>query len=323
MGQLTFAERIRERYPEGLTGVFAIGGTRTTYALERARTKHDPGHIEDFVQYLDYIFERFFKLLGVYFELGGQNVINPLFSHVLGERGPEYAREAAHMLLRLIEPRQIEQLEKYEVDPYFAGIDTLLHLPEGCYEREVGERLADFQRNWHYQEGRRKLIWEVLSIPLYSMWNAHRVMGEEAQAQLEEELLAVTDLQAMPDPLYRYYARAVYGTVIPRPHFYLAGNRNGDLKLNAWLHLAFLGNDSSAMRLFFTPYPVLYITRETLQTILEDLAFGKPFTSRDKDYSGQFTPELAEKEYQRVMELAADPRSTLGLIRQVQPTQED
>jgi hypothetical protein len=69
--------------------------------------------------------------------------------------------------------------------------------------------------------------------------------------------------------------------------------------------------------MFFTPYPALFTTRETLQAILEDLAFGKPLSSNKIDYSGRFTPELAEQEYQRVMELAADPRSTLGLIRQV------
>lgn len=318
----SFAERIRARYPEGLTGVFAIGGSRTTYVLERSRNKHNPGHIEDFATYTDHAFERLFNLFQMFFELGGQNIIKQIFSHHgLYERGPEYAQQAARMCLRCIEQPQIEFYKSNGVDPYFAGIDTLLQLPEGSFERELGEQLAEFQRNWHYQEGRRKLIWEVVSMPLYSIWRAHQVMGEASQAQLEVELSTANDLPTMHSLLYRYYARAVYGTDIPRPHFYFAGNRNGDLKLRGILPLALLGGDT--IRMFFTPYPALFTTRGTLQAILEDLAFGKPLSSKKIDYSGQWTPELVEKEYQRVMELAADPRSTLGLIRQVQPTQED
>src|SRR5690606_14988848 len=157
---------------------------------------------------------------------------------------------------------------------------------------------------------------------LYSIWSAHQVMGEEARAHLETELAAITDLQAMHDILYRYYSHAVYGTDIPYPHFYLGSNRNGDLKLRSLLPIALLCGGS--FRLYFTPYPSLFTTRKTLQEILEDLAFGKTITSsKFTNYSGQFTSKLAESEYQRILELAADPRSTLGLIRQVQPTQED
>jgi hypothetical protein len=258
----------------------------------------------------------------MFFELGGQNVIWPLFSDEgFYERGSEYAQEAARMCLRLIEPRQMKFYKNNDIDPYFAGIDTLLQLPDGRYERDLGEQLADFQQSWHYQEGRRKLIWEVVSMPLYSIWKAHQVMGEKAQAQLEVEYSSITDMQSMNNLFYRYYARAVYGTDLPRPHFYLAGNRNGDLKLRGILPIALLGGNS--MRMFFTPYPTLFTTHESLQAILEDLAFGKPLSSKKIDYSGQFTPELAEKEYQRVVKLAADPRSTVGLIRQIQSDQED
>jgi hypothetical protein len=317
-----FAERIRQRYPEGLTGVFALGGTRTTYIMERSRHKDNPGHMEDLTAYLDHVFDRFFKLVGTFFEFGGQNVIVPLYSHQgFYERGTEYSQQAVRMCLQLIEPTQIEFYKSNEVDPYFAGIDTLLQLPEGRFEHELGKQLAEFQQNWHYQEGRRKLVWEVVSIPLYSIWKAHQVMGEAAQAQLQEGLSAETDLQTLHDLLYRYYAQAVYGTNLPMPQFYLGTNRNGDLKLRAFLPIALLGGAS--FRMFFTPYPSLFTTRETLQAILEDLAFGKPLSSKKIDYSGQFTPELAEKEYQRVVELAADPRSTVGLVRQVQSTHED
>src|SRR5690606_31397101 len=90
MEQRTFAERIRERYPEGLTGIFATGGTRTTYALERSRTTHDPGHIEDFAEYTDRAFDRLLNLVGIFYEFGGQNTIVPIFPGGLVSRGPEY-----------------------------------------------------------------------------------------------------------------------------------------------------------------------------------------------------------------------------------------
>ena len=322
MGQLTFAERIRERYPEGLTGVFAVGGTRTAYVLQQRRNTPDPGLIDDFVAYVNYAFDRLFLMFDDFYQLGGQNLIIPLFSYQgFYERGEEYGHLAAEMCLQMIEPSRVQFYIDNDIDPYFAGIDTLIALPEDRFEHRIGLRFEEFQQKWQYREGRRKLISEVAPIPLYSYWNAHRVMEVEEKAKFESELSAVTELREMHDLLYRYYSRAVYGTEIPYPHFYLGTNRNGDMKLRALLPISLLCG--GPFRMFFTPYPTLFMTRETLQTILEDLAFGKPFTSRDKDYSGKMTPELVEMEYQRIMKLAADPRSTLGLIRQAQPVQED
>ena len=37
-----FAAQIHARYPEGLTGLFAIGATRRTYILERQRDQARP-----------------------------------------------------------------------------------------------------------------------------------------------------------------------------------------------------------------------------------------------------------------------------------------
>ena len=48
MADAEFAQRIRERYPEGLTGLFAIGATRRTFILDRNRHRENPGHIADF-----------------------------------------------------------------------------------------------------------------------------------------------------------------------------------------------------------------------------------------------------------------------------------
>ena len=312
----SFAARIRERYPEGLTGILAVGATRTTYILDHNRQGTDPGHIHDFATYADYAIERLMGLIAMFFDLGGQNVIVPMFSYQgFYERGEEYGSLAAKACLNLISDGILTFYREHQIDPYFAGIDTLLNLPADQLAHQIGARLEAANKRWPYQAGRHKLIWEVAPIPLFSFWRAEAVMGQEAHAALQKELSAATDLRVMHDLLHRYYARAIYGTDIPMPHFYLGTNRNGDLKLRAMLPIALTCGDP--MRLFYTPYPPLYITQETFQAILEDLAFGKRLHSTTTDYSGSYTPELAEAEYQRILELSTDPTSTVGLLRQL------
>jgi hypothetical protein len=198
-----------------------------------------------------------------------------------------------------------------------AGIDTLLQLPQDHYGYQMAAELDRFQKGWTYREGRRKVIWEVAPIPLFSIWRAPQVLGEQAAAELDAALAATTDLQTIHDLLYKYYARAVYGTEIPVPHFYLGTNRNGDLKLRALLPIALLAG--GPFRLYYTPYPSLAMTRESLQALLEDLAWGKPLRSTKADYSGQVTAELLQAEYERVQELAADPTSIVGFVRRTAP----
>lgn len=313
-----FADLIRDRYPEGLTGVFAVGGTRMTYILAQKRQDHDPGHIPTMADYAEYGFDLLRSLIENFFDLGGQNIIVPALSYQLfnDDRGSEYAEVAAQLTYRLMEDRWLDFYQRLNIDPYFTGIDTLLHLPEQKFTYDLGRRCDEFNQTWSYQEGRRKLIWEVAPIPLYSFWRAHQVMGADEQARLETELAAATDLQTMHDVLNQYYARAVYGTDIPKPHFYVGTNRNGDLKLRALLPIALLCGDP--FRLFYTPYPSLFLTRETLQAILEDLAFGKPLRSSKTDYGGQITSEVVQAEYQRVLEVSANPLSTIGFVRHVQ-----
>lgn len=311
-----FAERMRERYPEGLTGIFAVGGTRTTYILEH-RDEPNPGGIEDFEAYATYGFNRLFEMIDMFFDLGGQNLIISLFSYQgFYERGAEYAEQASRMCLEVIEKARLDFYRSRAIDPYLVGIDTLLHLPDDHYAHDLGVQFEQFNKAWDYQEGRRKLIWEVAPIPLYSLWRAPKVMGDAAEAALAAQLETCTDLKVMHDLLYEYYARAVYGTAVPMPHFYLGSNRNGDMKLRALLPITLVCG--GPFRLFYTPYPSLFVTRDTLQAILEDLAFGKPLRSTTLDYHGQVTTEMLTTEYERVQALSARTDSTLGLVRQAQ-----
>lgn len=318
----SFAARIRERYPQGLTGIFAIGGTRTTYILENNRHNADPGQISDFKAYAGFILGRYLALMEAYLDLGGQNMIIPVLSYQsFHERGEEYARLVANYCLGLIGEQMVAFYQSHEVDPYFAGIDTLLQLPVSHPAHALAATLQAHQQAWPFREGRRKVIWEIAPIPLYSFWRAHAVMGEAAQAGLNNTLMAGTDLQTLHDTLYHYYAQAAYGTDLPVPHFYLGSNRNGDLKLRAMLPITLLCGDP--FRMFFTPYPSLFTTRDTLQAILEDLAFGSALRSTRKDYSAQYTSELAEAEYARILSLANDPRSTLGMTRQASTVEDE
>jgi hypothetical protein len=217
------------------------------------------------------------------------------------------------MTYRLWSEDWVHFYRELEIDPYFAGIDTLLHFPQRQNTYVLAQDCLRFQRQWQYQDGKRKLIWEIAPIPLFSFWRVRDVLGEALSSQLETELAAAESMSALQAILYRYYAKAVYGTELPIPHFYVGSNRSGDLKLRAMLPIALLCG--GAFRLFYTPYPTIFITREVLESILNDLAFGNRSTSTNLDYSGKLTQEVAQAEYQHVMQLRRNPATTLGLLQ--------
>lgn len=310
----TFADRIQARYPEGLTGLFAIGGTRTTYILEHNRGKEDPGRIEDLSAFTSFLLQRYFDFTQTFFGLGGRNTIITALGVELFYRSEQYVEFISRSTLALISDDAIKQYRVQSADPYFLGVEPLLLLPEGNPAHALGRRLRDFQASWAYDTSRNKIVWEIASIPLYVLWNAHNVMGTDASVALAETVTGHSNLYSISEALYTYYSRAAYGVEMPKPHFYLGTNRNGDLKLRSVLPSIFMSE--SSCRLYFTPYPSLMMTREAMQAMLEDLAFGEQkLRSRQMDYKDKYTPELAEAEYQRFRRLADDPSSLLGLTR--------
>lgn len=313
-----FAARIAAQYPEGLTGIFAIGGTRTAYILERNRDRPDPGQITDFADYAAYTLDQYLRLVGDFFALGGQNLIVPPLSYqAFYERGEEYTHVILDYTLRLAGEAATRFYREHEIDPYFVGIDTLLHLPPTQLIHELGAQLQRFQDGWDYRPERRKLIWEIAPIPLYSFWRAHEVMPPGAREELDEILHSATDMREMYDALFRYYARAALGTDIPVPHFYVGTNRNGDLKLRSMIPISLVAG--GAFRLFYLPYPSLFMRRAALRAILDDLAFGGTSASKAYDYAGQYTAAHAQAEYARMRALVDDPGAIAGLRRVAQP----
>ena len=322
MQDSVFAQRIRERFPEGLTGVLPIGATRTTYILEHNRQSDEPGKITDFDLYVDTLLGSCISFFESYLELGGQNMIVPIFYYQgFKKRGDEYVKAIIGPYLRLVTEKFQPFYRANNVDPYFAGIDTLLHTPESEITHQFGQGLADFQAQWQYEAGRRKLVWEVAPIPLFSFFRAKQAMGPEEAARFEAEVESTTSLEALADIMYRYYSRAVYGTEIPKAHFYLGTNRNGDLKLGSVSPLSLY--DGHLFRLYYTPYPSLFMTREALREVLEDLAFGKSPSSLTIDYRKEYTKASAEEEYNRFVALRDDPKSTVGLLRKTAAPETD
>ncbi len=317
MAEQSFADRIHERYPEGLTGIFAIGGTRTTYILEQNRDNDDPGHIADFAHHGEYLLQRYFEFAEMFYNLGGQNMIITAFSfRGFYNRGTEYAQFVTQEMLRFTNDFALAEYQRLDVDPYFTGIDTLLLFPEDSPVHQLGQSLLDFQANWSYQSGRRKLIWEIASIPLYTFWQTGQMADESFHQELADFMQDQgDDLEAVYRALYSKFAQAAYGTDVPMPHFYLGTNKSGDLKWRSPLPLALSGGDY--LRSFYTPYPTLFITPPVMQAILEDLAFKDRFFSDKTDYKGKFTRELAQAEYDRVMNLREDPNEVVGLSRRV------
>ena len=318
-----FAQRIRERYPEGLTGVFAIGGTRTTYILDQNRHQEDPGKIVDFAAHGEYLLRRYMEFAEMFYSLGGQNMIITAFSfRGFYNRGREYAEFVTKEMERFTSDYAVAAYKRMGVDPYFTGVDTLLLFSKDSPVYKLGESLQDFQQNWSYAAGRRKLIWEIASIPLYSFWNNSQQAEPAEQAALAEAIEGNRDeLEEVYRSLYRQFSRDAYGTEVPMPHFYLGTNKSGDLKWRSPMPLALSGGDY--LRMFFTPYPTLFITPQVMQHMLEDLAFNERFFSDKTDYKGKYTRELAQAEYDRVMQLREDPNAVLGLSRRVVINTED
>jgi hypothetical protein len=304
-----------------------IGGTRTSFLYERPEPD-DPAQAGRIVpeEYARYGVRAYTDLLRHYYELGGQNLIVPGWAYQYftespqrgtGQwRGEEFRRRFLPLARWLAGEEFVRFYRELEIDPYFVGIDTLLQRPADDEAHALGAALQDFTRTWPYQPGRRTLVWEIASIPLYTFWRATTALRDEERTALEAELADAADLAEIHRILYGFYTRAALGRPLPVPHFYLANNRNGDLKLRGPLSLALSANNAS-LRCFYVPYPTLLTTRETLRTLIEDLMTEGGLRSHTADYQGQVSVELLRQERRRALALRADPRATLGLARRV------
>ncbi len=310
----TLRQQIQDRFPEGLTGIYAIGGTRTGYILAHNRFADDPGHIEDFEAYMDFGMQKMFDFAERHLEFGGKHMIFEVLDiYRLYNRGERYAQFVLESSKKLIGTKAIDFYQRNAIDPYFVGIDTLLHLPEASAAYRLGKAYDEFHQSWSYQAGRSKLIWEIAPISLFSFHHADEHMGEVVRRDLDRKIAAETNLETIYHLLYDYYSQAAYGTTLPMPHFYLASSRNGDIKPRTTLPFGLM--TGGPMRIYTVPYPSFYMTRAGFATMLHDLVNDKRFRSLDTDYRGKMTSTTAQQLYQHFTTLANDPTSTVGLSR--------
>ena len=290
-------------------------GRAPNLSLENNRKGPNPGTISSLDDYASTLLRGYFDFSRMFFNLGGQNmVITALGFESFFQRGEAYAQFIALSTRSLVNKQAADYYHALDADPYFIGVDTLLLLPTSHPAYELGASLVQFMSDWKYDNSRRKMVWEIASIPLLTLWRArdHELSSNDELSALPVNQPA--DLVEVQKTYYEFFARFAYGALIPRAHFYLGTNRNGDLKLRTVLPAGFIGG--SDCRLYFTPYPSLMMTQGAMQVMLEDLAFGEQkLRSRQMDYKDRYTPELAEAEYQRFRSLADDPSSILGLSR--------
>lgn len=301
---MSLQERIQEKYPEGLTGIFALGGTRTSYITQCRRDEDEPGAIEDFEHYGEYSLSRSLDIMKQFFNLGGTHAIWEVLDiqRFSGER-KDYIDPAIQAIYRLIDDQRREFYLANHIDPYFAGIDTLMYLAKDHPAQQLAQVLRHFSVFWKRQPTHRKLIMSIAAIPVYTF--SHLLHG----ATYDEQ-----NLLDLAQQLYKQYATAAYGVYVPPPVFYLGQARNGSMQSASRLPLAL--DITGKLRLYYTPYPSLYLTCEGLETILEDvLRSGDNPQHRQYDYRGQMTSAMANQLHEEYCKLASQPDSILGLSR--------
>ena len=180
-----------------------------------------------------------------------------------------------------------------------SGIDTLRAAPTRIHPRtKTAQAMAEFPTAWPYAEGRRKLIWEIASIPLYSFWQAYASACQQRNAKLlKARMHAAAGLNEVFHRFISFLSERLRDE-IPVPHFYLGTNMSGDLK-------------------FRTPMAAGANRRRLSADVLCALSAAVHDRRRDEDDAGRsglrqalslaqdglcgrYTPELAEAEYQRI-----------------------
>src|SRR5258708_11773899 len=248
----------------------------------------------------------------MFFELGGQNMIIAAssFRAFAGQRGPEYLNWIAKAVSNLHNDNFQRFYRENGIDPYFIGIDVFLAQKTESAAQKMAQGMRDFQKSWPYARGRFKLIWESGRVCMDSVINS--ILADD-QSQLKALLAQTEDLEKLFRLIYERYAPEIYGAAMPLADFYLGTNKSGDLKIRSPMPFTLTGGEY--MRSYYTPYPTLFIRPETMRHILNDLAFGERFQSLKADYSGRYTSELAQSEYDRIMALCSNPETTIGLSR--------
>lgn len=283
--------RIQAQFPEGLTGIFALGGTRTSYATQCQRDSNNPGAISDFDHYVEYGLSKSLEIIEWFFRCGGSYAILEILDIYRVTNNREGYRNAAiDAGYSLIDETRREYYQDHSIDPFFSGIDTLLYVPENHPAHQLARAYTQFQANWQYSDKHKKIIFEIAPIPLYTF-----VQTVKPTIDKDDSLLGLAER------LYKHYAQAAYGIYVPPPSFYVGQSRNGDMKSLAFLPMSL--DTTGRMRMYFTQYPSFYLTYDAVQKILYDLVNTR-LRANSYDYRDEMTLEMANEMHERFSKMA-------------------
>lgn len=284
-----------------VTAVISFGGTRTAYILENNRDKQDPGKI-DYDDYINYCFNRMKKIIEDYLNAGGHNLVIQVLDIELfsGRRGDRYVELASQYAYELTSDSFQKFYAKYNLDVSFVGIDAIRELNPMHPAKTVGDHLHQFNLNSSYNESRRKLVWNISAIPLFSIYN-------KSQKQLN---IPMDNLVQAQQQYYQYFSKEIYGFNLPMPDIYIGNNRDGDLPLSTRLPIVI--GAQHHLRLFFLPFPSFFITKNHFQLILSDLS-KKDATDNNLDYRNQVTRSQLNNDYEKFKRLAGE-NTIFGLL---------
>ena len=252
----------------GITAVFPINGTRRWYQLEYPPDESVPDPI------MDYIFTAgkvHVDLCQLFFRLGVDTLVTPIFDEVMLGRNSEYARLAAEGLLYIAEGKEFNQLfDEFDVRVSFYG---------------------------HYQECFRGTRLEPLEAKFATLTERTR---NHNSYRLFFGVCASDEAAVIISETLKFYGK--YGTKPNREelirHFYGEPLKEADIfigfgKFSIFgIPLLTTSNEDY----YFTVSPSMYMTEQQLREIIYDRLFGRPgdnnsyanLSPEDQDLMRQF-----------------------------------
>ena len=242
-------EEIRELIQEkgGMVSVCPINGTRRWYQLEYPP---DDSIADPIWDYIEVSARAHIDLCKLFFNLGLETLVTPIFDSVMLGRNAEYARLAADGLMHMVEGEEFNRFyDEYDVRVRFYG-----HY-EDCFRgtllEPLGDKFAELtERTRHHNSYR--LFFGICSAEEASIIITETVKFYEAfgRQPTQEELIA------------RFYGEAV------KPADIFIGF--GKFSIFS-IPLLSAGDEDY----YFTVSPSLYLTEEQLRDIVYDRLFGR------------------------------------------------
>ena len=270
--------------------------------FEKNRDNLNPGEI-DYDDYVTYSFQKMRDIISYFFAAGGDNLfLEVLDINLLSDkRGAEYTELAINYAYELVNSDFITFYENNHIDVRFVGIDVIQKLDKTHPARQLGDYLSNINNNWQYHDTHHKLIWNIASIHLHSIYNT------SIENTFDVEF---TNMKKALHKYYSHFSEKIYGFYLPQPNLYIGSNRRGELSLSSRLPIA-IGVEHD-FRLFYVPFPTFFMTQHHFDAIINDLGVVD-LADETIDYSNQLTSLDVKKNYELFKKQASDTSQIAGL----------